>query len=103
MLFILNYYMFIIQVSLFTEKKWVVSNRYYYTPKNSMDFDLSPIEGKRKDIIFLGFIPDNIVHIFKVWLKETKRSGGVLVGSSIREFFEYYKNYNEKVFNNKTR
>lgn len=29
--------------------------------------------------------------IFKNWLKETKRGGSVLVGSSIREFFKYYE------------
>ena len=28
---------------------------------------------------------------FKQWCKETKRSGGVLVGSSIREFFAWYE------------
>ena len=27
--------------------------------------------------------------LFKKWCKETRRSGGVLVGSSIREFLEY--------------
>lgn len=27
--------------------------------------------------------------IFNVWLKETGRSGGVLMGSSIREFFTW--------------
>lgn len=32
--------------------------------------------------------------IYNKWLKETKRSGGVLLGSSIREFFEYYEKNN---------
>lgn len=27
--------------------------------------------------------------IFKQWCKETKRSGGVLIGSSVREFLLY--------------
>lgn len=27
--------------------------------------------------------------LYKKWCKETKRSGGVLVGSSIREFFKW--------------
>ena len=83
--------MITIQVTLFNKdkKKWITENRYYFASKNSLDFDLCPIENKRKDIIF---IDKNIDKIFKQWLKETKRSGGVLVGSSIREFFEYYKN-----------
>lgn len=28
---------------------------------------------------------------YKKWCKETKRSGGVLVGGSIREFFAWYE------------
>ena len=35
-----------------------------------------------------------IIKIYDKWCKETKRNGSVLVGSSIKEFFEYYKNYN---------
>jgi hypothetical protein len=32
-----------------------------------------------------------ILKVFEKWCKETGRSGGVLVGSSIREFFRYYE------------
>jgi hypothetical protein len=28
--------------------------------------------------------------LFNTWLKETKRSGGVLIGASIREFIDYF-------------
>ena len=28
--------------------------------------------------------------LFKQWCKETHRNGGVLVGKSVREFFDYY-------------
>ena len=34
---------------------------------------------------------------FKVWCKETNRSGGVLVGSSIREFFKWLENRNDNI------
>lgn len=33
--------------------------------------------------------PIDLNKLFKQWCKETKRNGGVIVGSSIREFFEY--------------
>lgn len=33
-----------------------------------------------------------IHEVFKQWCQETKRSGGILVGSSIKEFFKYYEN-----------
>ena len=33
--------------------------------------------------------------IYEQWLKETKRGGSVLVGSSIREFLDYYENKNK--------
>ena len=49
----------------------------------------------KASIILAGIIDIN--KIFKQWCTETKRSGGVLVGSSIREFFEYYKNYNHEI------
>jgi len=29
---------------------------------------------------------------FKQWCSETKRTGGVIMGPSIREFFEWYEN-----------
>lgn len=29
--------------------------------------------------------------VYKEWCKLTKRNGGVLIGSSIKEFFEYYE------------
>lgn len=35
----------------------------------------------------------DIEELFKIWCKETKRSGGVLLGSSIREFFQWLKQY----------
>lgn len=35
----------------------------------------------------------DIEKVYHIWLKQTKRSGSVLVGSSIKEFFEFYKNY----------
>lgn len=38
----------------------------------------------------------SIETIFKAWCVETKRSGGVLIGSSITEFFKYYTKYQEK-------
>jgi len=31
----------------------------------------------------------SIQELYKIWCKETKRSGGVLVGSSIQEFFKW--------------
>lgn len=31
----------------------------------------------------------NLKELFKKWCKETKRSGGVLVGSSVREFLDH--------------
>lgn len=34
----------------------------------------------------------NLQESFKIWCKETKRSGGVLIGSSVREFLEYVEN-----------
>lgn len=30
--------------------------------------------------------------LYKQWCKETKRNGGVLVGGSIKEFFEWLRN-----------
>lgn len=30
-----------------------------------------------------------ILELYQIWCKDTKRSGGVLVGSSIREFFKW--------------
>jgi hypothetical protein len=33
----------------------------------------------------------NIRDSFKEWCKQTGRSGGILVGKSIREFFDYYQ------------
>lgn len=35
---------------------------------------------------------------FNVWIKETKRNGGVLIGSSIREFFKWVEDRNIRVF-----
>ncbi len=35
---------------------------------------------------------EEIETLYQKWLKETKRSGGVLMGSSIREFFQYLHN-----------
>ena len=35
------------------------------------------------------FKPIDLNKLFKQWCKETKRSGGVIVGSSVREFFDY--------------
>lgn len=33
----------------------------------------------------------NIEQAFKKWCKETGRSGGVIMGSSLREFFNYFQ------------
>lgn len=33
----------------------------------------------------------HISDLYTQWCKETKRSGSVLVGSSLREFFKYYE------------
>ena len=35
---------------------------------------------------------------FDVWIKETKRNGGILTGSSIREFFKWVEDRNSGVF-----
>lgn len=35
---------------------------------------------------------------FNVWIKETKRNGGVLIGSSIGEFFKWVEDRNIRVF-----
>lgn len=35
--------------------------------------------------------------LFKQWLKETNRSGGVLLGSSVREFFNWLELNNYKI------
>lgn len=35
---------------------------------------------------------------YEVWIKETKRNGGVLIGSSIREFFKWVEDRNSRVF-----
>ena len=32
-----------------------------------------------------------IQEAYAVWCKETKRNGAILIGSSIREFFEWYE------------
>jgi len=39
---------------------------------------------------------DNLKLAYKQWCKETKRNGGVLVGGSINEFFDwlYKQGYN---------
>jgi hypothetical protein len=91
--------MFIIQIDLFNsdKKEWVTEKRFYDAPKDTTDFDLKPIEGKRRNIIFIGFVPNNIHRAYYHWCKETKRGGSVLVAGSIKEFFEYYKNYNHEI------
>lgn len=39
---------------------------------------------------------------FKIWLKLTGRSGGILVGPSIREFFRWYEeNFKQDEYNKK--
>lgn len=35
----------------------------------------------------------DVQKLFKQWCKETKRSGGILVGASIREFLDYLQKY----------
>lgn len=35
---------------------------------------------------------------YNIWVKETNRSGGVLIGSSIREFFKWVEDRNSGVF-----
>ena len=35
---------------------------------------------------------------YAVWIKETKRNGGVLIGSSISEFFKWTEDRNKEVF-----
>lgn len=35
--------------------------------------------------------------LFKEWCKETKRGGGVLVGSSVREFFQWLESKNYQI------
>lgn len=35
---------------------------------------------------------------YAAWIKETKRNGGVLIGSSIREFFKWVEDRNKEVF-----
>ena len=42
----------------------------------------------------------SINSLYKKWLKDTKRSGSVLVGSSIREFLDYAEKEMNKVFFN---
>lgn len=39
--------------------------------------------------------------LFKQWCKETNRTGGVLLGSSVREFFEWLEKNNYKIVKNK--
>lgn len=34
-----------------------------------------------------------IIELYKMWCKETNRSGGILLGSSIREFFTWLENH----------
>ena len=38
--------------------------------------------------------PTSIEEFYKKWCKETKRSGGVLIGSSIRELLIAFQLYN---------
>ena len=33
----------------------------------------------------------NLKKAYKIWLKETKRGGSVLIGSSVREFLDWYE------------
>lgn len=68
------------------------------TKTNSGIHPLYNQEYQRKISITVPIQSKNIFDIYKQWLIETKRNGGVLIGSSIKEFFEYFNNY-EKVNN----
>jgi len=35
--------------------------------------------------------------LYKQWCKETKRGGGILVGGSIKEFFDWLKQNNYEI------
>lgn len=63
------------------------------------DLALSTKAGSNSSIIHTQFPKvkeSDIIKIYDKWCKETKRNGSVLVGSSIKEFFEYYKNNNNE-------
>ena len=39
----------------------------------------------------LKIIDMNLIEGFKIWCKQTNRSGGVILSSSLREFFDWYE------------
>lgn len=52
---------------------------------NDFTHYLSPVSGR-----IIG--EDELEKVYEKWCKETKRNGSVLVGGSIKEFFDYFIN-----------
>ena len=67
----------------------ILSETKYRLPVSPVDKAVYAVDVDKAADKILGLIPD-IESVYKQWCQETGRSGGVLVGKSIREFFTYY-------------
>jgi len=77
-------------------KNMIVNEVIEKPSKGLLDFIRKTNEEREKTIQkmlkLLNSEKKPIHEYYKDWCKETKRNGGVLIGSSIKEFFDWYEN-----------